>query len=53
MVIDFFLRDNKYGKSLFFEETFILADISIDIALRISFFTLSDVKVNFINYKIN
>ena len=35
--------------SRFFEKAFLLADISIDITLSISFFTLSNVKIGFIN----
>lgn len=34
-------------RSRFFEETFLLANISIDIALGIPFLTLSNVGVNF------
>lgn len=47
MVIAFFLIENKDGKSCFFEETFLLTDINMDVAFTIFFFTLSNVKVNF------
>ena len=44
--------DNKKRRSGFFEKIFLLDDISIDIALGISFFTLNNVKINFIGYYI-
>lgn len=43
MVIVFFLVDNKDKKSCFFEETFLLADISIAIAFGMFFLILSNV----------
>lgn len=49
MVIVFFLIDDKDEKSCFFKEIISLANISINVALGISFFTLSNVKVNFTN----
>lgn len=52
MVIAFLVND-KYGKSGFSDKTFILADMSMDVALEISFFTLNNVEVNFTNYKLN
>lgn len=47
IIIAFFLIKNKDKKSYFFEETFPLANISMNIALEILFFTLSNVRVNF------
>lgn len=41
-----FLVDNKDKKFRFFEETFLLPNISIDIAVTISYLTLSNVKTN-------
>ena len=49
MVIASFSIKDKEEKSRFFEETFLLADISIDIALGIPFFTLSNVEIDFVN----
>lgn len=48
MIISFQV-DDKNRKSRFFEEIFLLCDISIDIAFGILFLTLSNVEVNF-NY---
>lgn len=49
IVITFFLVDDKDEKSWFFEETFLLANINMNIALRILFLTLSIIEVNFTN----
>lgn len=49
MVIALFQVDNKDEKSCFFEEIFLLAEISIDVAFRMFFLTLSNVQVNFNN----
>lgn len=49
IVIISFLFDDKKGKSQFFENTFLLANISIDVVFGIFFFTLSNVKINFNN----
>lgn len=38
--------DDKDWNSSFFEETFLLTDISMDIAFQILFLTLSNVEVN-------
>lgn len=47
IVIASFQIKNKKERSQFFEETFFLADISMNIALRIFFLTLSNVEINF------
>lgn len=47
MVINTFLVENKNGKSYLFEETFLLANISIYIILGMLFLILSNVEVNF------
>lgn len=47
MVIAGFSVYDKARKFHFFEETFLLADISMDVALGMSFLTLSDVDVFF------
>lgn len=49
MVITSFSIDNKDGKSCFFEDTFLLADISIDISFGMLFLTLSNIEINFNN----
>lgn len=49
MVIALFQIDEKDKKSRFFEETFILADISINITFGIFFLTLNNVKIDFNN----
>ena len=36
-------------RSCFFEDTFLLADIRIDIVLKILFFTLSNIEIDFVN----
>lgn len=48
-VIDFFQVDDKDEKFRFSEKTFLLADIIIKIALKISFLILSNIEVNFNN----
>ena len=45
MVLADFLVQDKLGKVWFFEETFLLADISMEVVLRMPFFTLSDTDV--------
>lgn len=52
IVIIIILINNKKRKSQFFKETFLLANINIDIAFRISFLILSNIKVNFNNQKL-
>lgn len=49
IIIIFFLVDNIDEKSQFFEKTFLLVDINIDIAFQLLFLTLSNIKVNFTN----
>ena len=48
MVLASFSIKDKKRNSCFFEKTFILTDISMDITLKISFFTLKNVDINFI-----
>ena len=48
MIIASFSVEDKEKKSRFFEKMFLLANINIDIALRISFFTLSNDKIDFV-----
>lgn len=49
MVIASLLVENKEEKSHFFKETFLLVDISMDIAVGMLFFTLNNVEVNFVD----
>ena len=48
IVIASFLVKKKKNSCLF-KTTFILADLVMNIALRIFFFTLSNIRINFIN----
>lgn len=52
MVIASFLVKEKDESSYFFERTFLLANISIDVALGMFFLTLGNVKVNFTNWEL-
>ena len=44
-----FLVKNKDKKSYFFEKTFLLADISIYVTLRMHFFTFNNIQFDFIS----
>lgn len=44
--------DNKDKKTQFFEETFLLADINMNVALKMFFLTLSSIKINLTNLKL-
>lgn len=52
MIIACFLIDNK-ARPGFFGETFLLIDINKNIVLKISFFIFSNVKINFLDQKLN
>ena len=41
--------EDKEERSRFFEEMFLLADISIDTTLEMFFFTLTNVEIDFIS----
>ena len=47
MVVAAFSMTDWANKIRFFEETFLIANISPDVVLEMPFFTLSDVDVNF------
>ena len=47
MVIALFQIVNKLGRSWFFQETFLLADISIEVVLGMPFLTLSNSDIQF------
>lgn len=49
IVIVLFKIDDKDIKIFFFEETLLLANLSMDIAFGMSFFTLSNIEVKFNN----
>lgn len=49
MVITSYLVDEKDKKSRFFKKTFLLADVSMNVALGILFFTLNNIKIHFNN----
>lgn len=49
IIIICFLIDNKNKKSRLFKKTFLLADISMNITLEISFLILNNIKINFTN----
>ena len=53
MVITLFSIEDKEKRSCFFEEAFLLADISMDIALEISFLTINNVEIIFIGCHIH
>lgn len=52
MVIEVFSVYDRVKKVCFFEKTFLLADISIDVALEMPFLTLSNANVRFTNWKL-
>ena len=49
IVITCFLVEDKEKSFRFFEKIFLFADISMDIILDMSFLTLSNVKIHFVN----
>lgn len=44
--------DNKDKKFCFFEEIFLLADISMDISFEMPFLSLSNFEINFNNWEL-
>lgn len=53
MAIALFQVVNKDGKSHFFQQTFLVANINMNVAFRISSFTLSNPRVNFNNQELH
>ncbi len=47
MVVSIFSVSNKDGKERFFEESFLLTDVSPDIVLGMSFLTMSNADIDF------
>ena len=52
IVIAAFQVVNKLGRSWFFQETFLLADISMEVVLEMPFLTLSNADVQFVEKKL-
>ena len=50
MVVISFSMENKEGNSRFFKKTFLLADISKDIILGMTFFILNNTEINFVGH---
>lgn len=53
IVIVFFQVKDKEKRSRFFDKTFLLADISINIALKMLFLTLSNIEINFHDWELS
>lgn len=47
MVLASFQVEDKLGRARFFQETFLLADISVEMVLEMPFLTLSNVNIHF------
>ena len=47
MIVSTFSVSDKDGKERIFEESFLLADVKLDIVLRMSFLTMSNADINF------
>ena len=52
MIIAAFRVVNKLGRSWFFQETFLLAEISMEVVLAMLFLTFSNVDVQFAEKKL-
>ena len=48
MVLANFRMEDKLGRTRFFQETFLLADISAEVVLGMPFLTLSNANVKFV-----
>ena len=48
MVLANFQIEDKYGRARFFQETFLLVDISVDVVLGIPFLTFNNADVQFV-----
>ena len=49
IVIAAFLMSDKANRVKFFEETFLVANVSLELVFEISFLTLSDIDVDFLD----
>ena len=45
MVLASFQMEDKLGRARFFQETFLLADLSVKVVLKMSFLTLSNANI--------
>ena len=52
MVLASFQVEDKLGRARFFQETFLFTDISIEVVLGMSFLTLSNADVQFVEKKL-
>lgn len=52
MVITSLLKNNKDGKLRFFEEIFLLTDISMDVTFEMLFLTLCNVQIEVNDWKL-
>lgn len=52
MVLTSFKVDNKLGRSLFFQETFLVANTSVEIVLGIPLLTISNAGMQFVERKL-
>ena len=48
IVLASFQMEDKLGRARFFQETFLLADISVEMVLGMPFFTLSNANIQFL-----
>ena len=47
MVVSIFSILDKDGKKMFFEESFLLVNVNLDIMLKMFFLTISNADINF------
>ena len=52
IVVAAFSMINKANQIRFFEKTFLIADVSLEVVFEISFFTLSDADIDFLDWKL-
>ena len=52
IVVAAFLVTNKANRVRFFEETFLMANVSLEVVFRILFFTLSGADIDFLDQKL-
>lgn len=52
MVLVSFQVENKLGKALVFQKTFLLAEISMEVVLKIFFLTFNNANIQFVEKKL-
>ena len=52
IIVSVFLVENKANQVNFFEETFLVANVSLEVVLGMLFFTLSGTNVDFLGHKL-